>query len=49
MWPGAHAARHWLVSLTAAALSYLLVPGAWYVAAGSLAGVLSALMVAEQQ
>lgn len=47
MWRGAHAARPWLVSLVVAALTYLLVPGAWYVAAGALTGVLAAFMFAE--
>ena len=42
MWPGWRAARPWLVSLVVAAGTYLLVPGAWYVVAGALAGVISA-------
>jgi predicted branched-subunit amino acid permease len=42
MWKGMAAARPWLVSLVVAALTYLLVPGAWYVAAGALSGVISA-------
>lgn len=48
MWRGARACRPWLVSLAAAALTALLVPGAWYVAAGTLAGLLAALVWGEQ-
>ena len=47
MWKGPRAARPWLVSLLAAALTFLLVPGAWYVAAGAAAGLLSAFLWAE--
>lgn len=39
MWKGAAAAAPWLVSLVVAAAVHLLVPGAWYVAAGALSGV----------
>jgi 4-azaleucine resistance transporter AzlC len=42
MWKGARAARPWLVSLVVASVTYLVVPGAWYVAAGALSGVVSA-------
>jgi 4-azaleucine resistance transporter AzlC len=42
MWTGLRAALPWLVSLVVAAITYLLVPGAWYVAAGAAAGLLSA-------
>lgn len=42
MWQGFKAARPWLVSLAVAALTYLFVPGAWYVAAGALSGVVAA-------
>ncbi|AZO47775.1 MAG: branched-chain amino acid ABC transporter permease [Mesorhizobium sp.] len=42
MWTGFAAARPWLVSLVVAALTYLIVPGAWYVAAGALSGLVSA-------
>jgi 4-azaleucine resistance transporter AzlC len=48
MWKGTRAARPWLVSLVAAAGTYLLVPGAWYVAAGALSGVVAAYLWAEQ-
>ncbi|WP_199228523.1 MULTISPECIES: AzlC family ABC transporter permease [unclassified Caulobacter] len=42
MWKSFSAARPWLVSLTVAACGHLLAPGAWTVAAGALAGLLSA-------
>ena len=48
MWRGMRAARPWLVSLLAAAVTFLLVPGAWYVAAGAAAGLLSAFVWAEE-
>lgn len=48
VWKGLRAARPWLVSLLAAALTFLLVPGAWYVAAGAAAGLLSAFLWAEE-
>lgn len=47
MWPGWRAARPWLVSLIVAALMHLLVPGAWYVAAGALSGLVAAYLLAE--
>lgn len=47
MWKGFRAARPWLVSLVVAGATYLLVPGAWYVAAGAFAGVVSAWVLAE--
>ena len=42
MWKGLKPARPWLVSLVVAALTYRLVPGSWYVAAGALSGLLAA-------
>jgi 4-azaleucine resistance transporter AzlC len=48
MWKGLRAARPWLVSLLAAALTFLLVPGAWYVAVGAAAGLLSAFLWSEE-
>ena len=42
MWKRLAAAVPWLVSLAVAAGTYLAVPGAWYVPAGALAGILSA-------
>ncbi|WP_288417208.1 AzlC family ABC transporter permease, partial [uncultured Stenotrophomonas sp.] len=47
MWQGMKAARPWLVSLAVAAATYLLVPGAWYVASGALAGLAAAWLLAE--
>jgi predicted branched-subunit amino acid permease len=46
MWRNLRSARPWLVSLAVAALTYLLVPGAWYVAAGALSGVAAAFVLA---
>jgi predicted branched-subunit amino acid permease len=42
LWPGYRAALPWLVSLLAAAAMHLLIPGAWYVLAGTLAGMATA-------
>ncbi|NML16054.1 AzlC family ABC transporter permease [Azohydromonas caseinilytica] len=42
MWKGLRPCRPWLVSLAVAALTYRLVPGAWYVAAGAVAGLVAA-------
>ncbi|MFD2449646.1 AzlC family ABC transporter permease [Vogesella fluminis] len=44
MWRGARACRPRLVSLVVAALTCLLLPGAWYVAAGASAGLLVAIL-----
>ncbi|TGQ71559.1 MAG: AzlC family ABC transporter permease [Mesorhizobium sp.] len=46
MWKGFRAARPWLVSLVVAALVYLVVPGAWYVAAGAVSGLVAAWLMA---
>ena len=48
MWRSARAARPWLVSLVVAGATYLLLPGAWYVAAGALSGLLAAWIWAEE-
>ncbi|OYR13875.1 azlC family protein [Brucella grignonensis] len=45
MWKGPVAALPWLVSLIVAGITYLTIPGAWYVPAGVIAG----LMVAWRQ
>ncbi|OSZ64938.1 branched-chain amino acid ABC transporter permease [Sphingomonas sp. IBVSS2] len=42
MWKGARAAMPWAASLAVAVAVHLLVPGAWYVPAGAVAGVLAA-------
>ncbi|WP_425336076.1 AzlC family ABC transporter permease [Sinorhizobium numidicum] len=47
MWKGAVAARPWLVSLIIAGTTYVLFPGAWYVPAGAVSGVLSAFFCAR--
>lgn len=45
MWKGARNALPWCVSLGVAVLVYHLLPGAWYVPAGTLAGIITALLV----
>ncbi|VVE51074.1 branched-chain amino acid ABC transporter permease [Pandoraea commovens] len=45
MWRGMRKSLPWLVSLVAAALTYLYVPGSWYVAAGAVAGLLAAVLM----
>ncbi|MGE4431940.1 MAG: AzlC family ABC transporter permease [Sphingobium sp.] len=42
MWKGARASLPWLVSLIVAVAVHILVPGAWYVPAGIVAGVAAA-------
>lgn len=49
MWKGTRAARPWMVSLAVSALTYLWVPGAWYVAAGAMSGLVSALILEGRQ
>lgn len=49
MWKGFRQARPWLVSLVVAALTYLLVPGGWYVAAGALSGIVAAYLWVEEK
>ncbi|RRV19885.1 AzlC family ABC transporter permease [Stutzerimonas nitrititolerans] len=39
MWKGFQAAQPWLVSLVCAVLVYSLLPGGWYVLAGTIAGL----------
>lgn len=46
MWRGIRPALPWLVSLVVAAATYLLIPGAWYVAAGTLSGLVAAWLMA---
>ncbi|MCX5616189.1 AzlC family ABC transporter permease [Bombella sp. TMW 2.2559] len=45
MWKGARNALPWCVSLGVAVLVHLLLPGAWYVPAGALAGITTAFLV----
>lgn len=42
MWKGVAASLPWLASLAVAALTYLVAPGGWYVAAGALSGLAAA-------
>ena len=48
MWKNVRSSLPWAVSLIAALLTYLFVPGAWYVPAGALAGIVAALFMAEK-
>ncbi|HTN09730.1 MAG TPA: AzlC family ABC transporter permease [Acetobacteraceae bacterium] len=48
-WTGAAAARPWLVSLAVAVAAYLVLPGAWYVAAGALSGLAAAFLLAGSE
>ena len=47
MWRGVHAALPWLFSLVTAAAFYLLIPGGWYVLAGTVAGLVAAYLWAK--
>jgi 4-azaleucine resistance transporter AzlC len=47
MWRGVHAAVPWLFSLVTAGLFHLLIPGGWYVLAGTCAGLVSAYLWAR--
>ncbi len=47
MWKGPAAARPWLVSLVIAGATYLFIPGAWYVPAGAISGVVAAWVLAK--
>ncbi len=49
MWKGFNAARPWLVSLAVAATTYLLIPGAWYVAAGAVSGLIAAYVLTGEK
>ncbi|MNT79139.1 hypothetical protein D3C72_2184450 [compost metagenome] len=49
MWKDLRTARPWLVSLAVAAITHLLVPGAWYVLAGALSGVTAAYWMADRK
>lgn len=48
MWKGSKVCRPWFVSLAVASLTYLLIPGAWYVAAGAVSGLITAALSGEQ-
>jgi 4-azaleucine resistance transporter AzlC len=45
LWRGWRASLPWLVSLLVAVAVHLLLPGAWYVAAGALAGLLAVVLL----
>lgn len=47
MWRGVQAAVPWLFSLVTAAVFHLLIPGGWYVLAGTLAGLVTAYLWAK--
>jgi len=47
MWRGVHAAVPWLFSLVTAGLFHVLIPGGWYVLAGTLAGLVTAYLWAR--
>ncbi len=49
MWKGFSAARPWFVSLVVAAVTYLTIRGAWYVAAGALSGLVAAYLLAGEE
>ena len=49
MWPGLKGARPWLLSLVVAALTYRLAPGAWYIVAGALSGIVAAFFLAGDE
>lgn len=48
MWKGIRAAIPWAVSLGIAVLTYLYVPGSWYVASGTLIGLFTAWLMAKE-
>lgn len=48
MWKGLRAARPWMVALAVAAATYLMLPGAWYVLAGAISGLVAAWFLGEQ-
>ena len=49
MWRGLRPALPWFVSLATAVLVYLFIPGAWYVPAGATAGIVAAVVLAEDK
>ncbi|MGO4836109.1 branched-chain amino acid ABC transporter permease, partial [Rhizobiaceae sp. 2RAB30] len=46
-WKGVVASLPWAISLAVAAATHLLVPGAWYVPAGALSGLVAAYLCAR--
>lgn len=49
MWKGLRPALPWLVSLIVAAVTYRLVPGAWYVLTGALSGLVGAYCLGDSK
>lgn len=47
MWKGFRAAQPWLISLVTAAIVHLMLPGGWYVLAGTLTGLTWAYLRAK--
>ncbi len=45
MWKGIVSSIPWFVSLVVAVISYLLIPGAWYVLCGACAGLFTAFVI----
>jgi len=48
-WTSFRAVRPWFVSLAVAAPTYLILPGAWYVATGAVSGLVAAFFLAEER
>jgi len=48
-WTSFRAVRPWFVSLAVAAPTYLILPGAWYVATGAVSGLVAAFFLAEEK
>lgn len=48
MWKGMRAALPWGISLSVAMLTYLFIPGSWYVASGTCAGLFAAWLMAKE-
>lgn len=49
LWPGVRHALPWLASLAAAGLTWRAFPGAWYILAGSVAGIAAAWLQGEKK
>ncbi|WP_312529196.1 AzlC family ABC transporter permease [Paracoccus sp. (in: a-proteobacteria)] len=49
MWTGLRAALPWFVSLIAAALACLYLPGAWYVPVGAISGLIAAFALTKDR
>ena len=49
MWKGVKAALPWGVSLGVAILTYVLIPGSWYIVSGTLSGLVTAWLMAKKE